>query len=434
MKPPCVRPFLCSFPRSILPALAVLASFASFASCSSPTEPLPAWAHAQWLDSYAVSGHVTLYWYMSTNPPRGDDIGLYQAGPPIAQLAVLQSTVGPEDGYERVLTRTSPGLDSAIVTGLTDGRTYWFKVAAFDLMGRLILSTDPVMTQPGPTTLPSQTIPVVMGGRFSWSADGDSITFADGAAFAGNTVSSLSIQSLAVTQSPATGLIRDAEVSADGSLVAYTKTPSITFGGIDYRIWILNRATGTSTSVTSGRVDADASWGAPGVVYFCRGTYEPPNIPEIWRLDLASPSGIHPVTSDQSIYKYQPSVRASDELVVYSGRQRSSPFIRYGLYLVRSGSGVSTALAQFRWHSDTFPFWADGQNVVFTSDRSGHPEVWFVDVRTGALRQVTRGDRGRHIQLARWSPALSRLAVVEGEGWEGHPANLEIYSGLTPLP
>jgi len=432
MELPRVHPLLASRSRSILLALAMLASFAS---CSQSTSPSPHWNYAQWLDSYAAPGQVALHWYLSTNPPRDDDIGPYEPSPRVAQVAVLRSTAGPEEGYERVLMRASEGLDSALVTGLTDGRVYWFKLAAFDLMGRLILATDPVMTVPGPLTVPAQTIPLVMSGRFSWSADGDTILFAEGGTFAGNTISALSLTSLTVTQSSTGGLIRDAEVSPDGSLMAYTKTPSTTSGVIDYRIWILNRDTQTSSSVSPGRVDADASWGDPGTLYFCRGTYDPPNIPEIWRLDLNSPSGMRQVTWDQTIYKYQTSVRRSDELIVYSGYQRSSRFLRYGLYLVRPESGASRALARFRWHSDTYPFWAsDGNHVVFVSDRSGHPEVWSTDVRTGRVSQLTRSSRGRRVKIARWSPDMSRLAVLEGDGWVGHPAHLEIYSGLGPLP
>ncbi|TMB87046.1 MAG: hypothetical protein E6J45_12975 [Chloroflexi bacterium] len=185
---------------------------------------------------------------------------------------------------------------------------------------------------------------------------------------------------------------------------------------------------------TSGRVDFDPAWGGTGWIYFCRGTFEPPNIPEIWRVRPGEGSSMRAVTADPSVYKYSLSVRPSDDWVVYQGRPRNAYPVS-GLFTVRPG-GSPVPLTAAEHYTDSRPFWSpDDKHVVFVSTRSGHSEVWAVDVMSRALRQLTRGTRGTNKLSASWSPDGTRLAVLDGRegGWSAR-GRLEIYDTLTPVP
>src|SRR5207247_10749422 len=96
-----------------------------------------------------------------------------------------------------------------------------------------------------------------------------------------------------------------------------------TVGGIDYRVWTMALPGGAVETQTSGRVDFDPAWGGSGWIYFCRGTYEPPNIPEIWRVRPSEVSSMRAVTAEPSVYKYSLSVGPSDDWVVSEGRLRT---------------------------------------------------------------------------------------------------------------
>lgn len=53
------------------------------------------------------------------------------------------------------------------------------------------------------------------------------------------------------------------------------------------------------------------------------------------------------------------------------------------------------------------PSWApDGRHLVFSSSRSGAKLLWILDVDSGRMRQLVRGDRARH---GAWSPRLDAV-------------------------
>jgi dipeptidyl aminopeptidase/acylaminoacyl peptidase len=399
---------------------------ASLTSCA-PTAP--EWRGYASIDSYAGPGSVQLFWSATTSP-ECIDFGCPPPGPAISRVLLEQSTDGPSAGWHIVLIRTSGTSDSVVVTQLTDGRLYWFKVVALDVGGRQLAASNPIMTMPGSRSVPITSVPVEMSGRFSWSPSGDSIAFADSPVLSDPGLAVLDVGSLAITRLVTyTGgeWIQDAIWKADGSAIAYTHTPTQTAGGIDYQIWSLALAGGDVRTQSSGRVDFDPAWGGGGWLYFCRGTYEPPNIPEIWRMKEGNVSSMQAVTAEPSFYKYSPSVRPSDNSVVYAGRPHGAR--TSGLFLVRAG-GSPVPLTSSDQYVDSCPFWShDGQHVVFVSTRSGHSEVWTVDVRNRALHQLTRGLRGVNRISASLSPNGQRLAVLDGHPggntWRGQ---LDIYA------
>ena len=402
-------------------------------SCA-PTAPNP-WRGYATIDSYASSGRVRLYWSTTTDPGCVD-YPCPPPGPDIARVVVLQSSSGPSSGWHTVAVRTRSGSDSTTIGGLKNDALYWFRVVALDVAGRQLLESSPIVTMPGSPAVPSLTLPLNMSGRFSWSPGGDSIAFVDASVAGEYRLAILDIGASAVTHLvtyPWDQWAGDAIWSHDGSTIVYARTPTLAAGGIDYRIWSFEPPQGTPEALTAGRVDFDPAWGGGGWLYFCRGTPGPPNIPQLWRVMPGDPSSMQALTADPDVYKYSPSVRLSDDWVVYEGRPDGSP--GSSLFAIRPGRSP-VALTRADWYRDSSPSWSpDGQHVVFASTRSGHSEVWSVRVATGALRQLTRETRGSNWQHARWSPDSRRLAVFEGRagGWSAL-GRLHIYEGLPPLP
>lgn len=100
-----------------------------------------------------------------------------------------------------------------------------------------------------------------------------------------------------------------------------------------------------------------------------------------------------------------------DGRIVFSGYEEGDRGLR--LYAVSAKGGRSAVLLENPSWFDMQPEWlADGRRLVFASDRSGHFEVWLLDVATGALSQLTRTDVGESAS-PRVSPTSDRLAYLE---------------------
>src|SRR5437773_373666 len=90
-------------------------------SCA-PTAPIPVTRSNKvmaWLDSYAVSGQVRLWWVTASNNNCFDCSPERVRG----HVEILLSSVGPFSGYKRIFARDSTGPDSAVASELVDGRT-----------------------------------------------------------------------------------------------------------------------------------------------------------------------------------------------------------------------------------------------------------------------------------------------------------------------
>jgi hypothetical protein len=215
----------------------------------------------------------------------------------------------------------------------------------------------------------------------------------------------------------------------NGRGIAFTHSPSQTNYAIDYRIWTHAFGVASDSAQSPGRVDFDADWGADGWLYFCRGTYNPPNIAEVWRVRPGSPSSAVALTADPSVRKYSPSVRASDQLIALEGWPVRGEFVQAIYTMAPSNGTLRRLLPDGDGYLESAPRWSpDGHRVVFCSTRSGHPEIWEVDVPSGALRQLTRRPRGTQTFLASWSPDGTRLAVLAGRlTGDGVVGQLGIY-------
>jgi WD40 repeat protein len=413
----------------------VLGSAVILVSCS-PMAPIASARTEKviaWLDSYAVSGQVRLSWTIATKsdcfecPPK----------PVTGRAEILQSSVGPLAGYKRVFVTDSSRPDSTVISGLVDGRTYWFRINVVDEAGKPLAVSNPIMTIPGPVTTPAISVDLAMVGTFCWSPNGDLIAYVNSSAYNQTNLNVLDVAtrlSRSVTAYAAGDeRLFDAAWSPDGREIAYTHTPSLTVYLTDYRVFSVALSDSTIRVLTPGPVDHGGSWGRNGVLYFCRGTKDAPNIPEIWRSPAMTGSA-QPITSDQQIYKYSPSIRPTDDLIVYEGARVSGPHLDSDLFLVSPATGISVPITS-DWWSDSAPAWApDGRHVVFVSSRSGHAEVWSIDTSRGSVAQLTRSERGQATKsVARWSPDGRHLAVSSVRGtWT--PGCLEIYQMLSPIP
>jgi hypothetical protein len=391
------------------------------------------------MDSETGPGEIRLYWTTSTDADCFDSMvsECPPPGPPIDKVALQESTQGRDTGWHNRLVRSAGGRDSTRIAGLEDGRPHWFRVVAFDVAGRQLVKSTPIMTVPGPRSAPVAAFDVHMTGRFSWSPRGDSIAYAQSFSFYdGGSLRILDLHSMSDSELRAfTGeaWISDAMWDPGGGGIAFTHSPSRTNYKSDYRIWTHSFETAQDSAQSPGRVDFDADWGADGWLYFCRGSETGPNISEIWRVRPGTPSSAVALTADRSVRKFSLSVRSSDQYVALEGWPVGD-HVAQAIYTMAPANGaLLRLLPDGDGYLETAPRWSpDGYHVVFCSTRSGHPEVWEVDVRDGALRQLTRRPRGTRTILASWSPDGSSLAVVTGMlTGNGVIGQLEIHPAST---
>ena len=110
-------------------------------------------------------------------------------------------------------------------------------------------------------------------------------------------------------------------------------------------------------------------------------------------------------------------VRRSDRRIVFSSWDEMSQ--SKDLYFVSGDrSGAAPFPGSDIW-DDEIPSWSPtGRYVVFTSNRSGHAEIWALDTETQKFRQLTGSSSrsARRVQAV-WSPDGTRVAVLEAYGY-----------------
>jgi len=402
--------------RRMSGAPAAVALLALGLGCA-PVSTVPATTGSAEIDSEAAPGVVRLYWFTST---KANDLDFPRApdGPPIARVALERSTTGASSGYSIVSSSDRDGVDSATVTGSSDGRFYWFRVSAFDVAGRLLVRSAPVMTSPGPVSTSLDSFPVFANGRISWSPGGDSLLYVDASAPGVFRLSILDLGTRATTtllELRGDAWMGDARWNADASVIAYDHTPSRTYADLDYRVHTLARGDTAMRAVSPGTLDEAPAWGADGWIYFCRHEDLRPGSSGVWRVRDGDPASLELVADSPAAYKTHPAVGGNGSEVVYEAWGDGQDYLSAGLYVVATGNAGVPLLARTEGRRDVMPEWdADGRHVVFISTRSGHSEVWSVDRVSGALAQITRGPRSRGLQIVMPSRDGSRLAVIEG--------------------
>lgn len=434
--------------RRVARHLAVVALVGVCWSCARhvPTAPAPEheWRGFALLDSYARPGQVTLRWNTSTNPPC-IDLGCPPPGPRIDRVRVFQSRSGLTLGFARIHSTRQGGIDSTLVTGLDDGRAYWFQVVAYDSLDRELLRSDPVVTIPGPVLTAFFSVPVRLSGRFDWSPSGDSIAYVETPGWGRYSVVALDLRTLTTRRltretsgdPDLNEVLQHAAWSPRGRGIAYvyaTDSPDYQWRA---RIWEVSLMDTSRRVLSPGPADYEPAWGGGRWLYLCRGAASPLDVQGIWRLDPDSAESLRPVgTVPGALNVLHPAVRSSDDLIACEVERLVRGRVRRSIHLLSPATGGARMLvssdAWSDWGDDTSPSWApDGRHVLFLSRRSGHTEVWSVDVPTGRLAQVTRSPCWPRMADARISPDGRRLAVTV---WGGGPDRLVVCDLPGALP
>ncbi len=367
-------------------------------------------------DAYSNESVVKLYWTAGAS--------ILDPGPMPPKVGIVRLYVsddGPEDGFVQIFETHNVGVDSTTIGSLASNTNYYFRLGVFTPGDTLIGVSAPLMISLGKNKVEHYSIPVPDNdspgdfSKMSWSPDGDklAIVMVNGALV--QNIYLLDVHSQ--TQQPLTsfndseGRMGSLAFSPNGNQIAFTYSPSRTIYKINYQIWTMAVDATDPAPASSGRVDDNPGWFSEEKVVFCKGTFDPPNIPELYSLDLNT--GIETaLTQDQTIYKYTPSVSLENSQIVYSGRMSNKKEL---LYLISLTGENNTPLTTGKYWRDIQPAWSgDGQWIYFSSDRSGHYEIWAIDAGSGACRQITFGlERGVDRLEPKPNPVNGLVAIKE---------------------
>ena len=352
----------------------------------------------QFFDSHSGNGFVILNWTTGKQPvdimPGSNPSQL----PNVTKVRILMSESNPESGFGTIFETDRDAEDSLKVENLVNGKTYYFRVAVYDENGKNFGVSRPIATSPGSSPVELFSVPSnqsespVYVTNISWASDNMRIAFIKETAQGRPNIYIYDVENGNITKvtNYSSGNYRLMSVawSPNDSLIAYCYTPSITMAEIDYRIWTIPTDGNNLRSVTTGRVDFDPTWINDKEMLFCRGTYDPPNIPEIYRAEIGRPSEM--MTNSQLLRKYSPSVNRQSGIIVFSGESTTSH--ERLLYTLPLSKGEFQMLTVNEYWRDIQPSWVEGTTqVVFSSDRSGHYEIWMLEMSSGATKQLTRG-------------------------------------------
>ncbi len=367
-------------------------------------------------DSYAGDGRIRFYW--DANPfcdwppcvPRSD----------IREVRVQISTVGPRGPYSVAASSTVVGQDSVVVDGVANGTLYYCRIASRDSSGYTIGISRVMETMPGPVRTASARIPAFQRyyrtPSLAWSPDGNQLAFgkADGCVQAN--LYAYDFKTAAIRQLTHFTLdeqyIAFADWSANGNAIVFEYSPTLTNIDLNYRIWTLDLATDSTRAVTSGRYDGCPAWVNDRDIVF--GRYkESDRSRELYQVSLDG-GAVTQITFDGRIGKFEPAVTIDGQTIAYSGADSGGA----ALFTVPVAGGDSRRLIDAHGWEIANPAWApDGSALYFTTDWSGHYEIWSFDLNSRLLQQVTRSQaRGRIHCAPAIDPSGTRLACFRSWG------------------
>lgn len=382
-------------------------------------------------DTRAGDGMVAVYWTSGRPRPLGLVVDPPPPPPPVARTRLFMSDEGPDRGFRLLAERADSGLDSTFVGPLTNGVTYYFRAAVYDSTDAVFGVSRPAMTTPGPVSGPAVRVAAPQAdepfwlSNLSWSPDSRQLAVIKAGPggrpdiYVFDTATRRFRPVTSFAASSGSYRLMSVDWSPDGQTLAFGYTASATYGDIDYRVWRVGIDGSDLRALSSGRVDDDGVWVTAGELAFTRGTYVTPgasdvrNVPEIYRLLLGPSPRETAVTSGDTLHKYHLSYSARTDQIAFSGWSTGR-----SLYLVSRGGGPVERLTD-QWAppflGDIHPAWTpDADAILFASNRSGHYEIWSLDLASREIRQVTRGlDPG----VERFAPRPSRdgawLAFLE---------------------
>ncbi|NIR62639.1 MAG: hypothetical protein GWN00_03280, partial [Aliifodinibius sp.] len=83
------------------------------------------------------------------------------------------------------------------------------------------------------------------------------------------------------------------------------------------------------------------------------------------------------------------------------------------IYMIPADGEAPTLILQLQWE-DHYATWSpDGSQIAFVSNRSGHPEIWVLEIASNTLRQVTGTFLVSRVGSAEWSPVDNRILFTD---------------------
>jgi len=131
-------------------------------------------------DGYAGDKEARLYW----------DASLFSESGPVTagleEVKIWMSLTGPLEGFSMLRDGFRSGVDSTLVSDLTNGASYFFRVTAHDSLGGVVAASQPIWLEPGPQVVPVISIPAPQAKpiadlryrrNLAWSPDGNFLAF-----------------------------------------------------------------------------------------------------------------------------------------------------------------------------------------------------------------------------------------------------------------
>lgn len=114
-------------------------------------------------------------------------------------------------------------------------------------------------------------------------------------------------------------------------------------------------------------------------------------------------------------------------LALTISKRRATDNSNYDIYILDLQTKALTRFTE-HWAIDTYPAWSpDGKYIVYTSDRSGRPQLYRKAVAGGKESRLTF--EGNENDRASFSPNGKMLAMVHGNGGEYRIAVFELETG-----
>lgn len=381
--------------------------------CANPVEPAEArFSRILYFDSYSGDMHVNVHW--KTGPRQVYDTFFENPNYPdtdtaeVKKVELMISDEGPTSGFTRVQQTEKIGEDSLRIDNLTNNKIYYFRLVTYDERDHLIGVSAPLMTSPGAKLVEVAQIPADQADPpeylnvMDWSSDGAEIAYIRATIGSESDIYMFNIQSnesRQITNFSESHRLMGVNFQPNGSGLLYNFSPSRTFGSIDYRVWHLPAPYNPSAAypLTAGRVDGDGVWLSDSQIIYTKGTYWSPNIPVIYQLQLGGGDVGNALIHEEGLYQYHPAISDDGTIIAFTGRSSDISAI-YVTHLPEASDLAIVVKNKYDW-DNILPKWLPNANdaLLFSSSRSGHFELWRLDIATSTFKQVTRSKRGKEV-------------------------------------
>lgn len=385
-----------------------------------------------YFDTYSGDQYVDVYWITGIQVGFDDMFGnldtcIFDVG----RVDLLISEEGPSEGFKRIQRTGTIGEDSLRVLNLRNNKLYYFRLLTYCEGDSLIGISEPRMTSPGAQLVEVAQIPANQADPprylnvMDWSSDGAEIAYIQATNGSESDIYMFNVQSnesRQITYFSGSHRLMGVDFQPKGSDLLYNYSPSRTAGLIDYRVWHLPAPYNPSAAypITAGRVDGDGVWLSDLLIIYTKGTYEPPNIPVIHYLSIGESDVGNILIEENGLYQYDPTISDDGAMIAFTGRSSGTSAI-YTAHLPGASDVAIAVSNEYRW-DNILPRWMPNDNdaLLFSSSRSGHFEIWRLEIATATVQQLTRSRRGREVFGGVFDPTgkyllfHSMLGAVEG--------------------